>query len=89
MVYPELASGSNIRFKYFLVGKYSILSAEFFLTLWFFFLSAKRPVHQKGGLSDDDFEPYLSPQARLVRVECEYLLTGRKHREPPGLPAGL
>uniref|UniRef100_A0A8B9IET2 Uncharacterized protein n=1 Tax=Anser cygnoides TaxID=8845 RepID=A0A8B9IET2_ANSCY len=24
-------------------------------------------VHQKDGLNDDDFEPYLSPQARPVR----------------------
>lgn len=23
-------------------------------------------VHQKDGLNDDDFEPYLSPQARPV-----------------------
>lgn len=27
-------------------------------------------VHQKDGLNDDDFEPYLSPQARPVSACC-------------------
>uniref|UniRef100_A0A8D2DFX3 Uncharacterized protein n=1 Tax=Sciurus vulgaris TaxID=55149 RepID=A0A8D2DFX3_SCIVU len=30
-------------------------------------------VHQKDGLNDDDFEPYLSPQQRNTRLDVEKL----------------
>lgn len=36
-------------------------------------------VHQKDGLNDDDFEPYLSPQARPVSTCCR-----QEHQEPDG-----
>lgn len=36
------------------------------LTRAFFSLVQNGSVHQKDGLNDDDFEPYLSPQARPV-----------------------
>lgn len=48
------------------VGKCSSLSAEFFLMLYISSSVQNGSVHQKDGLNDDDFEPYLSPQARPV-----------------------
>lgn len=56
-------------FKYFkliIMGAYCIG----FSKITHLFSVQNGSVHQKDGLNDDDFEPYLSPQARPVSTCC-------------------